>query len=91
MKPTYHSQQEVIEMAKGLKEQQGYSDAMIAQELTEDLDYPVTQQAINRAMNGSTSHIKALMVWLEARSMVSFDFERGEDGKPVIYYKLNYR
>lgn len=87
---TYHTHTEIVEMAQQLKAELGLSDAQIAKELTEDLEYPITQQNVNKAMNGSPSYIKALMTWLESRWMIQGRFTRDDSAKPVVFYRIEY-
>lgn len=82
------SQDEVVETARGLKEELGYSDQQISNELKE-IGYSVSQQSINKALNGSRSHIRALLSWLEYRvSGSAFSVERDDGQKPVVYYRI---
>ena len=90
----YLTASDVIDMMNHVKEEEGLSQEEIAKEVEDLTGEPITRQSIASVLAGKSSPGR-MLAWLEHRYPINpapdVEIERGEDGKPVMYYRLKQK
>jgi|SRR6476620_5495357 len=84
----YLNAEDIFALARQFAE--GFTQAEMAEELSQMLGKEVKQSAISQMLSGKVSLIKMAMAWIECRWPFSpeIEFERDSEKEPVKYYKF---
>lgn len=86
--PRYLTHAEIGAFADALRRLLGLTQTQVADEISRLRGKPISQQAVCKGLAGSSSCIKPILLWLEARWPTPVQFERDEQGEPVWRVKL---